>query len=55
MPEFYIGKSSPSISIDTGSGRWCSEVQSSQLLVYKRALQMALSSGALDTRRVLRP
>ncbi|WP_422960177.1 hypothetical protein [Undibacterium sp. Xuan67W] len=48
MPDYVIGKSAPRISPDPGSGQWCSETQTANFLVYKRALEMAMDTHAVD-------
>lgn len=48
MPDYVIAPNPPPGGADAGSGAWCSAPQTAQFLVYKRALQMALDTHALD-------
>lgn len=48
MPDYRLGKEGPVVQADVGSGAWCSAPQTANLLVYKRALEMTMDTGALS-------
>jgi hypothetical protein len=48
MPLYISSDKSPAIKPDGGSGPWCSAPQTAEFLVYKRAIQFALDTRAVD-------
>ena len=48
MPLYISSDKSPAIKPDRGSGSWCSAPQTAEFLVYKRAIQFALDTHAVD-------
>ena len=43
MTQYIKGAGDPSIKPDKGSGKWCSSVQESEFLIYKRGIESALA------------
>jgi hypothetical protein len=48
MPDYVVGRNAPPGGNDAGAGAWCSAPQTAEFLVYKRGLQFALDTRALD-------
>jgi hypothetical protein len=48
MPDYVIANKAPPGGADKGAGAWCSAPQTAEFLVYKRTLQMALDTHALE-------
>lgn len=48
MPGYIISPNPPSVTIDQGSGPWCSAPQTAEFLAYKRAIEFALDTRTLD-------
>jgi hypothetical protein len=48
MPDYIVSKSPPPGGADSGAGPWCSAPQTAEFLLYKRGLQFALDTRALD-------
>jgi hypothetical protein len=48
MPAYATSAKAPPITPDKGSGPWCSAPQTAEFLVYKRAVEFALDTHAVD-------
>lgn len=48
MPDYTTGSIAPRLQPDAGSGPWCADAQSARMLLYQRALEAALGTGALE-------
>jgi hypothetical protein len=48
MPLYILSDKPPTINPDRGSGPWCSAPQTADMLVYKRAIEFALDTRAVD-------
>lgn len=41
MAQYIRGAGDPPIKSDRGSGKWCSAIQESEFLIYKRGIESA--------------
>lgn len=48
MPRYVLSDKAPAAAADKGSGPWCSAPQTAKFLVYKRAIEFALDTHAVD-------
>jgi hypothetical protein len=48
MPDYALGNTSPTLRPDIGSGAWCTDPQTVATGFYKRAIEMAIGSGATE-------